>query len=135
MVLLKSCHLIEKLFEPFQSTFHYGSIKILNYYHLILHLLLSTFHYGSIKIYEVKIFDVKDFHLHSTMVLLKLSIERNIIKLFQNLHSTMVLLKFCLEFISCSVILYLHSTMVLLKFGYNNNRRRGLNIYIPLWFY
>ena len=54
----------------------------------------STFHYGSIKILNVALTTKKEMNLHSTMVLLKCVLYCHKMKgVLNNLHSTMVLLK------------------------------------------
>ena len=50
MVLLKSREGSDSYYDVVVSTFHYGSIKMVESYALILQILQSTFHYGSIKI-------------------------------------------------------------------------------------
>ena len=54
MVLLK--YYIKRLIREdiTKSTFHYGSIKILDFKSCCLASISSTFHYGSIKIYKNK---------------------------------------------------------------------------------
>ena len=53
MVLLKYIILLYNPYNINQSTFHYGSIKIILLTPVQAKELLSTFHYGSIKIDEV----------------------------------------------------------------------------------
>ena len=57
-------------------------------------ILKSTFHYGSIKIINIQPLIVNLSNLHSTMVLLKSAINGKSPFLITYLHSTMVLLKF-----------------------------------------
>ena len=55
----------------FSSTFHYGSIKILNIPPISILGIISTFHYGSIKMKIQWNLYLFENNLHSTMVLLK----------------------------------------------------------------
>jgi len=65
------------------------------------------------------------YHLHSTVVLLKVNCQLPISLGNSNLHSTVVLLKVGLQYQCFSELLHLHSTVVLLKgilYSSNSNR-------------
>ena len=71
MVLLKSNDGNRYEFLDGSSTFHYGSIKIIDVGSTVTGINVSTFHYGSIKILFTRKHINSNANLHSTMVLLK----------------------------------------------------------------